>query len=110
MYDISIKRFSCTELVENYLSVNCSVKLVNRTTTFIQGTGITKHDIYPIARVTLYYRFSNGMYRKFAIDVTLNCCDLLKQATLPFWLQQSWNFIKEHSNITGCPLKKVGTN
>lgn len=108
MYDVSLKRFECLNLSKNDISVKCSANLINRNTTYLQASGMSNYsDVYPTCRMTLYYRFSNNMYRKFMVDVKLQLCDIIRGQQLGEWLFYTFNHLKKFSNINGCPLKKV---
>lgn len=102
-----VKRIERIKLIEDYGFIECSVSLRNRTTTFIRGRMISNYDIHPVFKMSLYYKFSNGEYRKFLIDVTEDVCGLLKGRKSAPLLNLVWHYFKNYTNIRRCPLKKV---
>ncbi|XP_055698961.1 uncharacterized protein LOC129799260 [Phlebotomus papatasi] len=106
MYDLMVKRTICTELEENYLDISCSVKLKNRTTSYIQINVTFHYDLIdPIIKITFYYRFT--VYRKFLIDVSEDFCGLTKKGKPAPVINLIWKTLNEASNFAeGCPFSK----
>ncbi|XP_055699105.1 uncharacterized protein LOC129799323 [Phlebotomus papatasi] len=103
---MSVKRVECLSLVEDYATIECSVRLRNRTTTFNRITFILNYDVNPIFRFTLFYKFSNGMYRKFLVDITEDLCGYIEGKRFAPLMNLLWGSVTNYTNIEGCPLKK----